>query len=371
MNSKALEYITSYGGKGWILRYFYDYYPALHPNLPPIWLIKYGEEVSQKVYKALLGSREDSPNILVRCSHQKDRFWLVDFLPTMMIPDPDWKRSSSFLNNNRGEFQKSLDCCLENWLRPIHEKYKPDLHIILTPYLKHTLYTVTEHPNQPDHLFVDTGRMGTIFWREVTEIVKGKVLAHEPWTRAQQILKLTEKVRSLNVFDANEKLQYEIWVTTHWKLYIFQVKKFSDTFPELPLEALGIKTPVPWWTTRIMGKLPSTNDVFYHMYDDHLDAIRNVCQEPHPSVLFSSLHANPWVSFEVAPPNLKGFISEIQSALFHNLTAPVQAVLQNDWFALLNYSPPRYTNQLVSTRFDKGDIYWERFTSKKKQHWIW
>lgn len=118
--------------------------------------MSHGSKVTKEVYKALIDSRKyfGSPDILVRSSHYKDRFGLVDFLPTITMPDPARERS-----NEPKEFQDVLDYRVENAFSAHNKKYAKELHYLLVPHIQHTLYTITEHPNQHDHLFVDTGEI--------------------------------------------------------------------------------------------------------------------------------------------------------------------------------------------------------------------
>ena len=77
--------------------------------------------------------------------------------------------------------------------------------------------------------------------------------------------------------------------------------------------------------------------MFKGLHYHHRDSLSEVTQLSHlkqQEVLFGCTEAH-FTSPEVRPSNLKGLICENEYQLFHNLTAPTQAVLQNNGFALL------------------------------------
>lgn len=370
MHSQLESYIAQYWGKAWTLQLLHDHYPQLRKHLAPARIIAHRATVSQKVYKALIDSRRSfgSPDILARASHPKDRFGLVDFLPTITLPDPERERRSGFLHDNRQSFQDVLDHRTENSFSAHNKNYAEELHYLLTPYIKHTLYTITEHPNQHDHFFVDTGSMWTFYWRRITDVVWDQIIWIDwhPDTQAiKKTLSLVQLLRKLNIFKEDDKLQYEIAIAQDGLPYIFQVRKFADMFATLPKDILANHRIMHH--SRAMGTL-QPDQALYHRHGSNLDEMEiAIDYASWDNLLFSCDLCSDHITFAQSPPNLKWFICESQSALFHNLTAPSQAVLQNNGFAFLNMTPPRY-DEYIKMSISWQGIQRSKTNPKKQKH---
>lgn len=114
---------------------------------------------------------------------------------------------------------------------------------------------------------------------------------------------MIQVLRMLKIFKEEDKLQYEIAIAKNGMPYIFQIRKFSDTFASLPKEVFANGKMM--FKSRVMGKLPIDKPL-YHYHGANLNelelAIDISCGD---ELLFSCDQCSEHMTFEQSPSNLK------------------------------------------------------------------
>ncbi len=332
------EYINHFGGKNGVLEYLYDYHPELHKHLVPMEILRPGQAVSKELFQTLKRRIKENNvyNILGRRSHKDDRYGMVDYLYTPSIPlhfIDDAASLESYVHDD------------ERLIEKIGQKVYDETTVNLVPIVPSKVYTVTDNPNTEDGMFIDAWTVGAFSWMEQYEVVGKHVYEQwgfadaEPRIRSRQknhissIIEFVHSLRKLKLFNPSDKLQYELGLTQKDHIYLFQIKKFSDQFPLHPKEIREVLHQNP--QMRLMGNLPQEGKVFRHIKWESLRDITKLAKKEKSDFVFSvnmATHAN---TQDPKTPHIKGLVTDIHTALYHNLTGPSQLVLKNKGFVSL------------------------------------
>lgn len=318
-----------------VLKYFSDNYSDIKEHIVPFVLVTWGQEISSELFAVLqevipYNTIYREKKMIARPSLPADWDGLVDYLPTPQMPLERYM-------HNKNLFYAELYEGMRNTLW--REKIS-DITIWISPYINHDLFTVTENPNEYDRFYIDRWKQWANEITETFELRNDELVNQrsrrssvDEWDKytVESVIELIQRIRDKNVFDKNERLQYEIGI--QWdKVLLFQIRKFCDKFPTYTPYIRDLLLDNKQY--RCMWNMDIINTSMKHrQIEGRLDQLPSIYQEMQEN--FVLIFSDFWwkENIDHKTPFLKWFVSNVQKALFHSLTGPAQLALKNWWFA--------------------------------------